>query len=85
MALTREQFEYYEALEEMFATKGWRKLVEDAKAQIYQYQADALDAPSWDVVNVLRGKGLQLAELVNLEEVSRLQRQLLEEDEDANL
>ena len=86
MALTPEQEEYYDSMEELFSTKGWKILVEDARAQIYQYQADALEAPSWDVVNVLRGKGLQLAELTNLEEVTVMQRRLLEEEsEDADL
>lgn len=86
MALTPEQIEYYDSMEELFSTKGWKILVEDARAQIYQYQADALEAPNWDTVNVLRGKGLQLAELANLEEVTVLQKQfLLQESEDADV
>lgn len=87
MALTPEQVEYYDALEDMFSTKGWKILIEDATAQIYQYQASALEQPSWDHVNVLRGKGMQLAELVNFEETSLMQKALLEseDDEDANL
>lgn len=80
MALTREQEEYYEALDEMFSTKGWKVFVEEATALIYQHQADALEQPSWDHVNVLRGKALTLAELVNFEETSRMQRALLEEE-----
>lgn len=83
MALTPEQEEYYDSMEELFATKGWRLLVEDAKAQIYQYQADALEQPTWDHVNMLRGKGMQLAELVNFEDTTLMQKALLEtEDED---
>lgn len=82
MALTPEQEEYYNALDEMFATKGWKTLVEEATAMIYQAQADALEQPSWDHVNVLRGKAMQLAEIVNFEETSRMQKALLEEDED---
>jgi hypothetical protein len=84
MALTREQEEYYEALDEMFATKGWRTFIEEATALIYQWQADALEQPSWDHVNVLRGKALQLAELVNFEETSQMQRALLEEEFEDN-
>lgn len=85
MALTQEQVEYYNAMEELFSSKGWRILVEDANSQIYQYQADALEAKDWDGVNVLRGKALQLAELVNLEEVTSLQKRILEEENDADV
>lgn len=80
MALTRDQEEYYDALDEMFATKGWKAFVEEATALVYQAQADALEQPSWDHVNVLRGKALQLAEIINFEETSRMQRALLEEE-----
>lgn len=85
MALTREQEEYYDALDEMFATKGWKVFVEEATALIYQAQADALEQPSWDAVNVLRGKALTLAEITNFENTSLMQRALLEEDDDADL
>ena len=85
MALTREQEEYYDALDEMFGTKGWKIMIEEATALIYQAQADALEQPNWDAVNVLRGKAMQLAEIVNFEETSRLQRQFLEEEDDADL
>jgi hypothetical protein len=81
-AITQDQIDYYDALDEMFATQGWKLLIEEATAQIYQCQADALEQPSWDNVNVLRGKAMQLAELKNLEEVTRMQRTLLEEDID---
>lgn len=86
MALTQAQTEYYDALEELFSTTGWKVLIEDATAQIYQYQADALEQPSWDHVNVMRGKAMQLAELVNFEDTSLMQKALLEtEDEDADV
>lgn len=84
MALTQEQAQYYDALDEMFSTRGWKLFVEEATALIYQKQADALEQPSWDKVNELRGQALQLAEVVNFEETSRMQRALLEED-DADL
>ena len=86
MALTQEQEEYYNSMTDLFSMKGWKTLIEDANAQIYQYQADALEAPTWEGVNVLRGKALQLAELVNLEEVTLMQKALLtQEDEDADV
>jgi hypothetical protein len=65
---------YFDELEEMFATQGWRNLVEEAKAQIYQFQSDALEQTSWDRVCELRGQVMQLARLVNLEEVTAFMR-----------
>lgn len=83
MALTQEQKDYYDDLDEMFATSGWKRLMSDAEAQIYQNQADALEQPNWDAVNVLRGRSLQLNELTLLEDISTMQRAALEvEDED---
>ena len=38
--LTPEQGEYYRALEDTFATKGWKIIMEDALAQIYQNQCE---------------------------------------------
>jgi hypothetical protein len=73
-------------MDDLFAHPGWRILLEDANAQIYQYQADALEQPNWDAVNVLRGKALQLAELINLEDVTLMQKRILEqEDDDADV
>ena len=83
--LTQEQQEYYEDLDEMFATKGWKRLVEEAKKQIYQYQSDALEQPDWDSVNVLRGRAQQLNELVLLEDISLMQKAQLEVDDDADV
>ena len=80
---------YFEELEEMFSTQGWRNLVEEAKAQVYQYQADALEAPNWDRLNEIRGEVLQLARITNLEEVTAMMKQQflndLVEDESADL
>lgn len=84
MALTPEQQDYYDAMDEMFATRGWKMFVEEAKALIYQAQADALEQGSWDAVNILRGKAIQLAEITNFEETCVMQKGLLEE-EDADL
>jgi hypothetical protein len=82
MALTQEQTEYYNDLEDLFSMPGWKRLIEDAQAQIYQFQADALEQANWDSVNVLRGRALQLNEFTLLEEISLLQKAALEEDED---
>jgi len=83
--LTHEQRDYYDALDAVFSLPGWKKIIEDATAQIYQNQADALEAPDWDTVNVLRGKSLALSELTNLEETSIVQRRMLEEPDYADV
>lgn len=85
--LTTEQAKYYDALDEMFTSAGWRVLIEEATAQIYQNQADSLEMPTWDALNVLRGKSMQLAELTTLEAVTLTQKAILlqEDDDDANL
>lgn len=83
--LTQEQREYYDELDAVFALPGWKRIIEDAKAQIYQNQADALECSSWDILNVLRGKSLNLNELIVLEEISVTQRAMLEAPDDADL
>lgn len=86
MALTPEQEYYFDQLEDLFAMPGFKLLVEEAKAQIYEYQAMALEQPNWDAVNELRGRAKQLAEFTNLEEVTAIQKSQLEEgDDDADL
>lgn len=80
MALTQDQIKYYDDLEEMMATPGWKTLIEEAKNEVYQLQADALDAPNWDVVCRIRGKAEQLAYLINLEDISEAQKAQLEMD-----
>lgn len=85
MALTPEQKKYYDDLGEMMATAGWKSLIEEAKNEIYQLQADALDVDVWEKVCWLRGKAEQLAYLINLEAISDAQRALLEEEEDVEV
>ena len=65
--LTHEQKEYYDQLDEVFALPGWKKIIEEAKAQIYQNQSDALECADWAAVCELRGKSLSLVDLINLE------------------
>lgn len=72
LSKAREALEYIENLEETFATQGWRQLIEEAQAQLYQYQADVLEVDTWDKVCELRGQVIQLSRLVNLKEVTAL-------------
>jgi hypothetical protein len=75
MGLTPEDQQYFQDMEETFATQGWKRLVEEARKLIYNIQADALEARSYEQVCEMRGRAGQLAELVNLEELTDLQKQ----------
>lgn len=66
---------YYDELDEMFATPGWKNLVGEAKAQLAEWKEIMPTLRSWDQVNELRGQMLQLARIINLEEVTDMMRQ----------
>jgi len=68
--LTDADIDYYDDLESMFGTRGWKHLCEEARKQIYQFQAEALEAKSYEQVCYLRGQAEQLARLVNLAEIT---------------
>lgn len=74
----REALEYFEKLEETFGTEGWRLIIEEAKAQVYQYQGDVLESKNWDAVCELRGHVTQLSRLINLEAVTELLKEQAE-------
>jgi hypothetical protein len=75
--------QYIEYVEEMIATPGWSILVEEAKKEIYQLQADALESADWGAVQRKRGAAERLAELTHLDEVIANQRTQMEEERDA--
>ena len=88
MDLTPEQIKYYDDYDEMFATDGWKNFIEEAKTEIYQLQADALDlrpTPEYSLdylLGRLQGRAEHLAYLTRLEEVNDMQKKLLQEDLD---
>lgn len=79
--------EYYQHILDTTETPGWKLIVEDAEKNIYNMQAEALEAPSFDKVNELRGEARQLAYVVNLQDFATgmLEQLDVEEDEDADL
>lgn len=81
--LSPDTEQYYLDLEETFATNGWRRLVKEFEQEIYQLQADSLEAKSWDDLNVAKGKASLLAYLTRLPEVTAMQKQAHTEDDDA--
>lgn len=81
--LTPEDIRYFEDLDSMFGTAGWRHLVEEARKQIYQFQAEALEAKNFETVAYLRGQAEQLVRLINLQDTTTTLRANSEEDETA--
>lgn len=82
MSLSPEQQREYDEYQEMFATPGWRRVMATAEQQIYELQADALEAKSWEEVCMLRGRASTLAELFNLESTMDAQYRMLNEEDD---
>jgi len=74
MGLTPEQQKFFDELEEVFSTQGWKSLVKEAEQTIYYLQAEALEAGSFEEVCVKRGRAQQLAEFVNMEDNVALQK-----------
>jgi hypothetical protein len=72
--LSKEESDYFDDMEELFSTKGWKTLVEECKTRIYHLQADALEAHNFEKVCELRGEAKQLAMLISLEEVTAHQK-----------
>lgn len=75
----REALKYFSKLEELFEQEGWRYVIEEAKAQLYQFQADALEVRTWEEVCELRGQIRQLSRLINMEEVVAMLKEQTEE------
>lgn len=73
--------QYFDDLEELFRTPGWRRIVRDAEEAIREREAHALHAGSFDQVCFLRGEATQLATLVSLESTIAMLRAQLQDDE----
>lgn len=80
--LTQEDIKYYDDLAYMFGTAGWRNLVDEARKQIYHFQAQALEAKSWEEVCYLRGQAEQLVRLINLQDMTTTLRASAETEEE---
>jgi len=82
--LSPELNAYFDMLDETFGTPGWSLLTDEAKRHIYKLQADALEAKTWDEVLIMRGRALQLDDLVNMRDAAQIARKAAEADaEDA--
>lgn len=75
MALTPELEIYYDNLDEMFGTMGWRQLLEDASDEIRALQESALNAASYEEVMYMRGQADVLTRLISLRDMSEAIRE----------
>lgn len=80
--LTPDDIQYFDDLENMFGTAGWRHLIDEARKQIYQFQAEALEAKNFETVAYLRGQAEQLARLINLQDTTTSMRANAELDDE---
>jgi uridine phosphorylase len=80
----RANDKYYEQMIQLTAYPEWGELVEELKRMIYNVQANALEAKSWEEVCENKGFAAGLAFLVNLREDTKKQ-QAIEVDNDAAL
>lgn len=84
MALTKEQQDYFDAYDEMFATEGWKLLITDAENQIRALGEEALARP--DEASSFAGEARTLRYLVNLEvSLDNTKRMMLEDINDASV
>ena len=74
MALAPERVKYYDDMSEMFATNGWKDLIDEMTREVYEKQADALQAGTWEQVCEMRGHAQAYAVLINLKEMTAMQR-----------
>lgn len=60
--------------EELFATAGWRRVLEEAEEELKALRWQALEqSTSWEQVCVLKGRAEQLHSLISLEEQVKYQ------------
>ena len=83
--LTIDQNKYFDEFEEMFGTNGWKALLGQLEQEIYEIQADALEAKTWDEVLKYRGRADAWAYLRNLPGILEFQKAELEAGEDENV
>jgi hypothetical protein len=76
---------YFNALEDTFGTAGWRNLVEDAKREIYELQASALEAASYEEIMFMKGQAEVLNRIVNLRDITAATKAQHEVGDDASI
>jgi hypothetical protein len=84
MALTPEQERYFNDLDDTFGSAGWLQLVDDAKREIYELQASALEAGSYEEIMYKKGQAEVLNRLVSLRAITvatRTQHELADDDD----
>lgn len=83
MALTIEQEQYYDQMDEMFATRGWEQLCDELRTHLEVLKNAALDSP--ENAPTLSGEAKMLVYLLRLENTLETQKRLYEEDDHASV
>lgn len=79
-----ELIQYYNDLDDMFGMKGWLQLLENAKAEIYDLQATALEAASYEEIMFMKGQAEVLNRIINLRDITSATRAHHEADAEAD-
>lgn len=80
--MDQEALNYFNDLEDMFGTPGWRNLVDDAKREIYELQATALEAASYEEIMFMKGQAEVLNRIVNLRDITAATKSQHEENDE---
>jgi hypothetical protein len=82
--MDQDALNYFNDLEDTFGTPGWRNLVDDAKREIYELQASALEVASYEEIMYMKGQAEVLNRIVNLREITattKAQHEVVDEDD----
>jgi hypothetical protein len=65
---------YYEAIMTLTGLPEWEMLTEELAKMVYEIQANALEASSWEQVQQDKGFAKGLAYMINLREDTKLEK-----------
>jgi hypothetical protein len=65
---------YYEAMMTLTGLPEWELLVEELEKMVYEIQANALEASSWEKVQEDKGFAKGLAYMINLRQQTKLEK-----------
>lgn len=78
---------YFDALLEMFESRGWKVLMDEVSQNVTNSRADGADAPDWGTVCFFKGRRTAFEEMATLEATVKQTLEAIAEegDNDADL
>jgi hypothetical protein len=73
---------YFDDMMTLTGTPEFEVLVEELKRMVYESQANAFEAPSWDQLQEDKGFAKGLAYIINLRENTKQEKKLEEQNAD---